>query len=187
MAWERNLSGKRRLLSWPRLPETRPAGPRSPKAPHNRRTWRSDRPMNSPAFACVSRPSRTFRTTARRSSLSGSGGRRYRDAAHAVLFYSPPDESRGLDVLDEFAQVSRGLFAGLRRAHRLLDAGDLAFEHARARQLLGVRGELRLEAAEGFELLAHERFIRLRNSRHPDEPRLFERAREIEVVSALFR
>ena len=33
----------------------------------SRRTWRSDRPMNSPAFACVSRPSTTRRTTSRRS------------------------------------------------------------------------------------------------------------------------
>src|SRR6266446_2276613 len=68
MACERRSSGKRRLLRWPRLPETRPAGPRSSKAAHSRRTWRSDRPMNSPAFACVSRPSMTRRTTSRRSS-----------------------------------------------------------------------------------------------------------------------
>src|SRR3954453_15923503 len=68
MASKRSSSGKRRLLGWPRLPETRPAGPRSSKAAHSRRTCRSDRPTNSPAFACVSRPSTTRRTTSRRSS-----------------------------------------------------------------------------------------------------------------------
>src|SRR3954469_11013978 len=68
MTSKRSSSGKRRLLGWPRLPETRPAGPHSSKAAHSRRTCRSDRPMNSPAFACVSRPSTTRRTTSRRSS-----------------------------------------------------------------------------------------------------------------------
>src|SRR4051812_47708562 len=68
MASKRSSSGKRRLLGWPRLPETSPAGPRSSKAAHSRRTCRSDRPTNSPAFACVSRPSTTRRTTSRRSS-----------------------------------------------------------------------------------------------------------------------
>src|SRR6266850_2098341 len=68
MACERSSSGKRRLLGWPRLLETRPAGPRFSKTAHRRRIWRSERPTNSAAFACVSRPSRTCRTTARRSS-----------------------------------------------------------------------------------------------------------------------
>src|SRR5882724_4754644 len=68
MACDRSSSGKRRLLGCPRLPDTRLAGPSSSKAAHSRRTWRSERPMNSPAFACVSRPSTTCRTTARRSS-----------------------------------------------------------------------------------------------------------------------
>src|SRR5882762_7869750 len=68
MACDRSSSGKRRLLGCPRLPETRPAGPRFSKTAHSRRIWRSERPTNSAAFACVSRPSRTCRTTARRSS-----------------------------------------------------------------------------------------------------------------------
>src|SRR3954468_14980729 len=117
--------------------------------------------------------------------LSLLRGRRYRDPAHAVLLDSPGDEARRLDVLDELPQVGRHLFAALRRADRLLHARDLAFEHARPGQLFRVRNELRLEPAQGLELLADESLVRLGNSRNPDQLRVLQRAREIEVVGAL--
>src|SRR5258708_11237015 len=84
---------------------------------------------------------------------------RDRYAAHSMLVDDLLDQSRLLHVVRKTAQKAGGRFALLRRADRLLHAGHLAVEDARAGMLLGVLHEARLQACERVELLFDEQFI----------------------------
>src|SRR5712692_3836583 len=88
------------------------------------------------------------------------GSRRDRDAAHPVGVYEFFDKARLFHIVGEGGQVFRRRGARFRRADRLLHARHLAVEHARARELLGVGHEARLEAGERIELLVDEQLVR---------------------------
>src|SRR5258706_15477264 len=75
----------------------------------------------------------------------------------------------------------------LGRADGLLDGGEVAFEDARARQLLDIAQQARLEAGERFEFLADEEIVGPLDAFGPDDLRLLDIAAEVEVVGALLR
>src|SRR3954466_13547564 len=108
-------------------------------------------------------------------------------AAHAVLLDDLRGEAAFPDVVCKLAHVLRGGGPALRRGDRLLHPGDLAVEHARAGRARLLLDELRLQAAEHFELLGDERVVGRWNSLGADELGLLQRARQVQVVGAAVR
>src|SRR4051812_17491366 len=108
-------------------------------------------------------------------------------AAHAVLLDDLRGEAAFPDVVCKLAHVLRGGGPALRRGDRLLHAGDLAVEHARAGRTCLLLDELRLEAAERLELLRHEKVIRRRDALRAHELGFLEIPSEPEVIGAALR
>src|SRR3954463_731767 len=108
-------------------------------------------------------------------------------AAHAVLLDDLRGEAAFPDVVCKLAHVLRGGGPALRRGDGLLHAGDLAVEHARAGRARLLLDELRLEAAEGLELLRHEEIVGRRDAFRAHELGLLQVAREPKVVRAALR
>src|SRR3954468_7244605 len=88
----------------------------------------------------------------------------YRYTLHPVLLDDLRDEPAFLDVAGEVAQITGRRLAPFRCADRLLPAGDLAVEHARAGRAGLLVDELGLEPAERLELLRHEGVVRSRDA-----------------------
>src|SRR3954467_1589191 len=108
-------------------------------------------------------------------------------AAHAVLLDDLRGEAAFPDVVCKLAHVLRGGGPALRGGDRLLHAGYLAVEHARAGRARLLLDELRLEAAEGLELLRHEKVVRRGNAFRAHELGFLQIAAEPEVIGAALR
>src|SRR4051812_20755622 len=109
------------------------------------------------------------------------------DAAHAVLLDDFGGETALPDIVCKLAQVLRRRRATLRRGDRLLHAGDLALEDARARGARLLLDELRLESAERLELLRHEEIVGGGDALRAYQLRFFQIARKPEVIRASVR
>src|SRR5882762_6076973 len=101
-----------------------------------------------------------------------------------VSFYRPRDESGGLCVLGEFAQVLRAGSASLRSADRLLHRRETHFQHARTGKILSVRNEAGLQPGEHVELVVDEELVGSIDSRREVQLSALQVSREIQVVGA---
>ena len=94
------------------------------------------------------------------------------------------DESRGLHLLDELAEVFRAGFAAPGRSHRLIDHHEPTFEQAQSGNAPSIGLELLLYAGGNFELLRYEHVGDGRGGGCPDDLRVLQVAREEQIVSA---
>src|SRR5262245_56735302 len=95
-----------------------------------------------------------------------SGLRGNREAAHVVLGDCLCHQSRGLDVLNEGAEIPGPRRAAFWCASSLLDGGEVTLEETRARQGVLVRHEAWPEPGEGVQLVRNKALERVIGTLH---------------------
>ena len=102
-----------------------------------------------------------------------------------MLRYGARHQSRRLSVLDELSEVARAGLAPARRAGRLLDRGETAFEYARTGHFFVVHLELRPQPRERIHFVAGEKLECRLGILGTEKFGMLQRAGQIQIVRRL--
>src|SRR5207249_8052086 len=99
----------------------------------------------------------------------------------------PQNQTAGLHLLNELAEITPGRLATFERSHRLLDDHESAVHDAQTGIVAGVSYKGSLHASNDLQTMAEELCDRIAAGRSTDDLGMFQRAREIQVIRAFVR